>query len=125
MTTSSSSFAATPDVITAQQRKLEDEKARLETELQRIARKDPSSEDYHAVFEQVGRGQDENASEEEQYEAARSVEQSLEVQLRDVNAALARIASGTYGLCGTCRAPIDQQRLEALPSARFCRQHAA
>jgi RNA polymerase-binding transcription factor DksA len=75
--------------------------------------------------EQVGRAQDENVAEEEQYEAARSVEQSLEVKLRDVNNALVQVDAGTYGLCVRCGNPIERQRLEALPSARTCWKHAS
>lgn len=108
----------------AQKQKLEEEKRNLEAELRRIARKDPKGDDYHAVVEQVGRAQDENVVEEEQYEAARSVEQSLEVKLRDVNNALVQIDAGTYGLCVRCGKFIEHQRLEALPSAGTCREHA-
>lgn len=123
MTTASSPLEAS--LLATHRQKLEAEKKSLEAELQRIARKDPKGDDYHAIVEQVGRAQDENVSEEEQYEAARSVEQSLEVKLRDVNNALGRIEAGTYGVCVRCGNPIERQRLEALPSARTCRTHAS
>lgn len=110
--------------LAAQEAKLQAEHANLESELNRIARKDPIGNDYHARFEELGRAQDENALEEEQYEVARSAEQSLEVQLRDVTAALQRLADGTYGLCAKCHDPIDRRRLEALPSAATCAMHA-
>lgn len=109
--------------LAAQQAKLEAERASLESDLARIARKDPVGDDYHARVEEVGRAEDENVIEEEQYEAARSAEQNLELHLRDVNAALRRIADGTYGACAVCRAPIDRKRLEALPSAMTCIAH--
>lgn len=41
-------------------------------------------------------------------------------QLVEVDAALARIASGTYGTCERCGAPIAEARLEARPTARTC-----
>lgn len=110
--------------LTSQKVALDAEKARLESDLARFAKRDPVGEDYHARFEQIGRHEDENAQEEEGYEAARSVEQSMEVQLRDVNRALQNLASGTYGTCAQCGAPIDQARLAALPSASTCRAHA-
>ncbi len=110
--------------LAAQKEKLEHEQQTLEAELARIARKDPVGDDYHARVEEVGRAPDENVLEEEQYEAARSSEQSLELQLREVNAALARIVGGTYGVCVTCRQPIDRRRLDAMPSAATCIQHA-
>lgn len=38
----------------------------------------------------------------------------------DIDAALDRLARGTYGVCERCRAPIAPARLEALPTARTC-----
>lgn len=111
--------------IEAQRATLASEQTNLETELARIARKDPVGDDYHARVEEIGRAEDENVHEEEQYEAARSVEQNLELQLRDVRAALQRIVAGTYGICSVCGSSIDQKRLEALPSAATCVAHAA
>jgi RNA polymerase-binding transcription factor len=37
-----------------------------------------------------------------------------------VDAALARLAAGTYGVCITCGQPIAEARLEALPAAAHC-----
>lgn len=106
-----------------QTRALRAEQEMLERELARIARKDVVGEDYHARFENIGRSEDDNALEEERYEAARSSEQSLELHLRDVRSALVRLANGTYGVCAVCQSPIDRRRLEALPSATACVQH--
>jgi RNA polymerase-binding transcription factor DksA len=40
--------------------------------------------------------------------------------IEDVDAALAKLAAGTYGVCESCRAPIPVDRLEAIPHARCC-----
>ncbi len=40
--------------------------------------------------------------------------------LRNVRAALARIAHGTYGECLRCEEPIAQKRLAAVPWAPYC-----
>jgi len=40
--------------------------------------------------------------------------------LQETEEAIARVDDGSYGLCGDCRAPIPQERLEILPSARYC-----
>jgi len=40
--------------------------------------------------------------------------------LREVEAALARINAGNYGVCGVCETSIPKARLEALPWARLC-----
>jgi RNA polymerase-binding protein DksA len=41
-------------------------------------------------------------------------------EVRDISAAQARIAAGTYGLCIDCGEPIGRQRLQAYPSAKRC-----
>lgn len=41
-------------------------------------------------------------------------------ELRDVDAALGRIASGSYGACTICGLAIEPRRLEALPAAQTC-----
>ncbi len=43
-----------------------------------------------------------------------------ELHLEDVEAALGRIADGTFGACARCGRPIADERLEALPWARHC-----
>ena len=42
-------------------------------------------------------------------------------QLDEIEAALARVDDGSYGRCGSCQTPIEGERLEVLPSARYCR----
>ncbi|MFN2456299.1 MAG: TraR/DksA family transcriptional regulator [Pyrinomonadaceae bacterium] len=37
----------------------------------------------------------------------------------DIDQALLRIDEGTYGTCARCGKPIDERRLEALPTARY------
>ena len=37
----------------------------------------------------------------------------------DIDQALMRIDEGTYGECGRCGKPIDERRLEAMPTARY------
>lgn len=45
--------------------------------------------------------------------------------LDQVDAALARIANGTYGTCAACGEAIAEGRLEARPWTPFCIHHAA
>lgn len=47
----------------------------------------------------------------------------LEGLLHDVDAALARVAAGTYGICETCGDSIEADRLVADPLVRFCIDH--
>jgi DnaK suppressor protein len=37
----------------------------------------------------------------------------------DIDQALLRIEEGAYGVCARCGKPIDERRLEALPTARY------
>jgi len=46
-------------------------------------------------------------------------------EIEDIDAALARIATGDYGRCESCAAPIPAARLEALPTALTCVECAA
>ncbi|MDQ0801018.1 TraR/DksA C4-type zinc finger protein [Arthrobacter sp. SLBN-112] len=45
--------------------------------------------------------------------------------LDQVEAALARLANGTYGTCAVCGEPISDGRLEARPWTPFCIRHAS
>lgn len=57
-----------------------------------------------------------------------AVERDLVAQLGDksraalleVDAALARIDAGTYGVCTSCASPVPVERLEARPEAATC-----
>lgn len=48
------------------------------------------------------------------------LEQSAQHALEEVDAALARLDAGTYGVCEVCGEPIDADRLAAIPWARRC-----
>jgi DnaK suppressor protein len=39
--------------------------------------------------------------------------------IEEIDDALRRIDDGTYGLCAVCGKPIDEERLKAMPSARY------
>jgi len=77
----------------------------------------------------VDASRDSNADDEHDPEGAtiafeRSQVDALIHQARthlvEVDAALARVASSTYGTCEKCGAPIAKARLEARPTARTC-----
>ncbi|TSE25931.1 General stress protein 16O [Tepidimonas sediminis] len=72
-----------------------------------------------------------------QFDGERDLEQALDERetaaLRDIDAALRRIADGTFGLCVDCGAEIPAARLHAAPTTLRClacqqryeRQHPA
>ncbi|MCO1658726.1 TraR/DksA C4-type zinc finger protein [Pseudonocardia sp. S2-4] len=49
---------------------------------------------------------------------------TVAVQRRRIEAALARLDEGTYGTCSVCGTEIDDERLEARPEVDTCREHA-
>ena len=49
-----------------------------------------------------------------------TLEESEEVHLGRINAALTRIADGTYGTCENCGKQINIERLEAMPWVTLC-----
>jgi RNA polymerase-binding protein DksA len=67
---------------------------------------------------------DEGFADSGQVTAERSEVEALAGTLRetltDIDAALAKFESGTYGICESCGGPIGEARLEAMPAARLC-----
>jgi DnaK suppressor protein len=49
-----------------------------------------------------------------------TLEESEELHLGHVEAALTRIDEGTYGTCENCNRPIAPERLEAMPWVTLC-----
>lgn len=49
---------------------------------------------------------------------------SLQDALRDVELALGKLDDGTFGKCEECGEEIAEARLEAMPAARYCINHA-
>ena len=47
----------------------------------------------------------------------------LELRLKEVNDALARMENGTYGICETCKKEISLERLKANPAAKTDIEH--
>ena len=60
------------------------------------------------------------ASETFERELDEGLEEDAARQLREVEAALARIEHGRYGTCETCGQAIPEERLEAIPWASLC-----
>ncbi len=107
--------------------KLEAEKTKLEAELATVGRINPDNPaDWEAVPVDPGeRESDPNdrADQIEDYENNTAILKQLEIQLMDVNDALAKIEKGTYGVCEVSGQPIEEGRLNANPAARTCMAH--
>ena len=106
---------------------LDSERTDLARQLQELSSDGAASEldENFADTAQVAAEQKKRA----ELEAAERVETrtlaaQLQDQLDDVEAALGRIDAGTYGTCEVCDKPVTAARLEAMPSTRFCIDHA-
>lgn len=103
--------------------KLDEEKALLEKELGKIGRRDKTSaggwDATSGNMEIDPADENEVADKLEEIEENSGIASKLESQLSEVNAALDRIGNGTYGLDEKTGKPIEIERLEANPSARF------
>jgi RNA polymerase-binding transcription factor DksA len=53
-----------------------------------------------------------------------SLLEQLEAEIEDLDAALRKVEEGTYGICEICGREIGAERLEAMPGARTCIEHA-
>lgn len=94
---------------------LEDKKASLEAELERISA--PPEETGGISFgKRVGEG---TSFAVERLSQVATHEQVQEV-LQQVDRALAKLAEGSYGRCDLCRSAIAPARLEARPWATLC-----
>jgi RNA polymerase-binding transcription factor DksA len=54
----------------------------------------------------------------------RALASQLQEQLDDVDRALGKLDEGRYGQCDVCGSAIGEARLEVMPAARFCIEHA-
>ena len=62
----------------------------------------------------------EQAQERENDEVVDAIGNETAQSIRDIQAALARIEDGTYGICGRCGEEISLGRLQAVPEATRC-----
>lgn len=107
--------------------KLVQEKNKLEQELTQVGRKnpeDPSDWDATTPEKPADLAEEGDVAEQlEEFDNNSAEVGQLEIQLKDVMDALARIENGTYGICEVGGEQIEEDRLEANPSARTCKTH--
>lgn len=101
---------------------LEKEKISVEEDLKSFASKDKNiKDDWNTRYPNRENGSmEEEADEAQEYDNMLSVEHSLELKLKDINAALEKIKSEKYGNCENCGKEIEEQRMIACPEARLC-----
>ena len=105
---------------------LEGERARLQSVQSGFAEEhltDQSEQDSVGALSSVDQHQADMGTETFERERDLSILERVEAELADVEHAIRRLDEGTYGLCEACGRPIGDERLEAMPAARFCLDH--
>src|SRR3989344_4618496 len=101
-----------------------EEKAKIEAELSRTAKKNPAIKgDWTTLPRDVSEPSDtldERAQGVTNLEERRAIEQNLELRLKEIDDTLQQLDAGTYGVCTNCSNPIDKKRLVALPAVKLC-----
>ena len=106
--------------------RLEKEGVSIEKELSRFAKKDENLKgDWDTRFphsdSESGSGSlEKEADEVEEYTTLLPIEHGLETKLKNINLALGKIKKNDYGKCEKCEEKISEERLKAVPEARFC-----
>jgi len=104
-----------------------EEKARLVGELSGVGHKNPEIEgDWEPSAPDLNNPTadiNDVADSIEAFEGNAAIEVELEARLLEVDAALARIEAGTYGICRVCGTAIEDARLHANPAAPTCIAH--
>ena len=67
---------------------------------------------------------EDRASERQGDEVLESLGAHDQVEIRQIDAALVRLAEGEYGFCVKCGTEISAERLDALPATPFCKNCA-
>ena len=96
------------------QKQLETIKTKLEKEVAALEEHAPDFGSDTDHFE-------EETSEAEQYSTNLGIGETLRARLADVETALEKLTHGTYGICETCKEPIEQGILTIDPESRYCR----
>jgi RNA polymerase-binding transcription factor DksA len=100
--------------------KLKKEKEEIEAQLKNLGGMSGANNTFPIEFPNFGGKEDENADEVSIFTDRLSLGVNLEKRLKEINDALSKIENGTYGICEKCGSKIDEKRLKAFPTARYC-----
>jgi RNA polymerase-binding transcription factor DksA len=102
---------------------LEQERVRLSSVREGLDIENPSDETENQTMGElsdIDQHQADVGTETFEREKDYSILERVEAELADVEHALKRLDDGTYGTCEACGKPIGDDRLQAMPAARFC-----
>ena len=78
----------------------------------------------HRLDEPMTKDWEDRSSERQGDEVLESLGHAELAELRRIDAAMDRIAAGTYGICQKCGDPVSDERLDLLPDTPFCKNCA-
>lgn len=84
---------------------------------------DEPEEDSAGELSHLDQHPADSASDAFEREKEFSILDQVQAELEDVERALKRLDEGSYGLCQACGCAIGDERLAAVPAARFCLEH--
>ncbi|MEK7106325.1 MAG: TraR/DksA C4-type zinc finger protein [Patescibacteria group bacterium] len=106
--------------------KLESERDTLIAELGDMGMLDPETGEWQATPEEITAPQaDQNdmADRFEDFESKSSMIKTLEPRLNLILKALKGLSRDTFGRCEICKKDIEEDRIDANPAARTCKEH--
>jgi RNA polymerase-binding transcription factor DksA len=108
-------------------KKLEEKKARLEKEMEHIAHPNLNAPgDWEVTAPEMDvlpSDPNELSDTFEELENVAAIGENFEEDVDLIAEALERIKKGKYGVCEVCDKEIEEKRLEASPTAKFCISH--
>ena|SRR3989344_1859671 len=96
--------------------KVESNRNAIISRLKRLRREDPFSTEDRSLIMEPGT----DAAQLFSHERIVILENQLKHDLKEIEAALAKIKKGTYGICERCGKKIDEKRLIVKPQAVYC-----
>lgn len=100
---------------------LEKRREEIREQLKDISHEDPAVKgNVEVTMKDYGPTDEDNAQEEADLDRDFALSQQLERELNDIERAIEKIDSGTYGVCSNCTKPIEERRLKAIPVAGLC-----
>jgi DnaK suppressor protein len=83
-----------------------------------------NDETFRTITEARQSEREEEAQQERDAIALETLDEQQQARLADIDAAIARIEGGSYGMCANCGKPIGEERLRAMPTTTLCAECA-
>ena len=114
---------------TKQKNALENERVQRENQLSKLGTQNPQDPSEWSLkkpdLDIQTADKNEAADKNEELHINSIILDELAVRYKNILLALSKIESDTYGICEKCENPVEEERLEANPAARTCKEHAA